>query len=262
MKKILIFSMVFSLAFATIGLAMAEEQPQAETRTIQETPNLIAPSPTASGEQLEKILSPKDITFFEKIKKIGNALFGIKKKNAGKQAEVKKQEEPAAEVSGSAEETAENLNLILSDSGNGGEEKIFSPNDIKLFEKIKKVGNALYGIRKKTVLKPLFIKPENAGCIKSALSVKGTSLKVTMMMRNEKVLAAHDARIACEIATLDKATAIEQYKANLECFQAEQKSRKEIDAEFNKGKKATQDTFRTDVKTCVQTTATTTPAAN
>ena len=85
-------------------------------------------------KRLEKIAHPDQIKLFEKVTKIGNTLYGVRKgASTAITTEVKKAE--------TADASAKNL------------EKIANPDQIKFYEKVTKIGNTLYGLKKK-LLRP------------------------------------------------------------------------------------------------------------
>jgi len=245
MKKIVIYSMIFSMFLATCGVALAQNTDQS---------NQIS---GVANRQQEKISHPGEIKFFDKIKKIGDSLFGVRKEekqkpeNKNNQEQNQKQENNSQMMKGDLGLMMENMNFFTAASGTGEQEKISNPGEMKLFDKIKKIGNSLFGIRKEESKKPFFIKPEVATCVKSAINVRLTAVKAAMTDQNSKVLALLDTRVACEIAALDKTTAQEQFDANQLCITADQKAGKEIAMAFEKSREAAQKTFQASVKVCV-----------
>lgn len=220
MKKTLLMLIVISLALTTSGLVLAESNEQGQT----------------DKQGLEK--KPGLMQKFEQKKEVKEKL-----ERKMKVIESKKFDE----------DVADNPNLFMGEWGDGKtSEKIASPKDIKFFNKIKQIGKSLFGIRKNNAIKPVLIKPENATCVKTAVSAKGVSLKTAMTARNQSVLTAFDTRITCELAALDKTTAEEQRDANKACMEAEKKSREESQSAFEKANEATREIFRKAVVACVK----------
>lgn len=104
MKKIVSFLLVVLFLLAGAALSPINRSSAEEN-----------PASTANQAELEKIPSPQHLNLYEKVKKVGNSLWGIKK--TGQEREKL--------------------------------EKISTLKEIYLYEKVKKVGNALWGVRKK-----------------------------------------------------------------------------------------------------------------
>jgi len=188
----------------------------------------------AQEQAIEKIPSPDQIKNFEMIRKDGNTLFGIRKTAPTIQA-----------------------NAV---GGNSSLEKISRPEEISLFDKIVQKGKALWGIRKNIAPKPAYITPAAAQCVKTAIDKKDTALKNIITSHSQEVVAAIDARNACQKAAIDKTTAKEQLEANKVCINVFQKGIKDINAATNKEKNEAQKTYKTDLKACsvLQTSSTAT----
>jgi hypothetical protein len=125
MKKIIIFSLVFILAFAFVIATpmLADENDSANENEVSATAAVKATS------SLEKILSPDQIPFFRNIIKRGQDLYGVKlnaNTNTSTSAQIQAREEQR--------------NRIL--------EKISAPQFVNMYENIRQVGNALWGYKK------------------------------------------------------------------------------------------------------------------
>jgi hypothetical protein len=125
MKKIIIFSLVFILAFAFVIATpmLADENDSANENEVSATAAVKATS------SLEKILSPDQIPFFRNIIKKGQDLYGVKlnaSTNTSTSAQIQAREEQR--------------NRIL--------EKISAPQFVNMYENIRQVGNALWGYKK------------------------------------------------------------------------------------------------------------------
>ena len=184
-------------------------------------------------KQLEKISSPAEISLFEKIQKIGTALWGVKKVG------VKDNSLPMKDVKA----TSSKANL----------EKISSPAEISLFEKIQKIGTALWGIKKienKIEVRQSFVKPVAVQCTKDAINKKDTALQAAISSRTQSIVGAIEARNACQNTALDKLTAKEQFEANKACVEAYQKSGNEYNKILEKSKNESWNVYKTDLKAC------------
>ena len=99
----------------------------------------------------------------------------------------------------------------------------------------------------------MFIKPEAATCVKTALTKRGVSTKTAMSDHQVKILATVDARVACATSALDKTTAQDQSEANQICSTADKKSMQDNEAAFNTLMQQIQKTFHNDMKQCIGT---------
>ena len=104
---------------------------------VQVTPQVSSTTPT--DKNIVKIPSPEYIKYFEKIKKVGNSLYGVKKQVV---AAVKQEVKDIKQAINTAKEDSKTNTANL--------EKITSLEQVKLFDKVTKVGNDLFGIRKTT----------------------------------------------------------------------------------------------------------------
>ncbi|MFZ4648369.1 MAG: hypothetical protein ACOYMB_01895 [Patescibacteria group bacterium] len=213
MKKILLSMSIFSLIFAFANVTSAQER--------------------------EKISSPDQIKFFQGIKKEGASLFGVRK--APKVNEQKKVETNKPE------------NIKIEATSTTPMEKISSPSEISLFNKIIKKGAELWGMRKNVEKKvePAFIKPEIAQCIKTAIDKKDAALKVSNTTHNEKILSSIDGRNVCQKTALDKTNAKEQVEANKTCVIKFQNEIKENNEAMNKEKAGIQKVQQDEFKACL-----------
>lgn len=247
MKKIVVILVILSLALTWSGIALAEESGSGAS---------VSPV-SSSGEPLEKISSPEEIKLFEKIKKIGTALFGLRKNVASQNATV-----TSVSSAGSSSDS-ENINIFTSLlSAVQSQEKISSPEEIKNYEKIKKIGTSLFGIRKEKSSKANYIKPEYASCVKAAMTKRTISLKSAIGTHDSANISALDTRTACELASLDKTTAQEQYDANKLCIETDKKSKELNESTFNKAKEEAQKTFQSAVKQCLNVQIVTTSSTS
>ncbi|MCX6795371.1 MAG: hypothetical protein NT165_01400 [Candidatus Falkowbacteria bacterium] len=277
MKKILVFSMIFSLVLVSGNFVLAQEVNPGQGPDNQKPKNenkppmrpAIGQNNSSVKTQPEKISSPSEMGLFEKIKKVGNELFGVRKQNVQPKKDDNKKPMPVADGQNLASGTMmvkENPNSFMPTSSTDQLEKISSPGDMNLFDKIKKVGTALFGVRKGDGPKPMLIKPEFAQCVKDAINKKGLAVKAVVSAHNQALVAALDSRLACELAAVDKTSAQEQFDANQLCISADQKTRDESEGTFNKAREDAQKTFQTDVKQClgsfVQNSSSTNPIAN
>jgi len=170
---------------------------------------------TPSQVGMEKISSPDLIKLYEKIKKIGNALWGYKK---------------AAKVE-------EKL------------EKISSSKEISLYEKIKKVGNALWGIRKKILYRT--VTSETAPCVILAIETKDKAIIDNNTNTTNELNKAIVARTACQKTAL--ATTDNQKKTLDECVRIFKEAHKLIKFNSSKTNITIAKTYGDSLKVCSKT---------
>ena len=251
MKKFLLSLVIFSLIFTFGGIVLAEELVTGQNELIQPRANINATS------SLEKIANPGQINLFTKIQKVGTALFGVRKPLNNQKPGQPNMGQPNAARPNSQGTAQQNA----ASSTNPTLEKISSPSEISSFEKIKKIGTALWGIRKGSKEgnnqkppinqpKPVYVTPAAAQCVKDAIDKKDTAAKTSTINHAQKVSLAIDARGTCQKATLDQATGKAQADANKVCVDTFQKSLKEINIAMETEKKATFEAYRTDLKSC------------
>jgi hypothetical protein len=262
MKKILMMAMIFSLVFAFGAVGFAQEQGQGPDQgqgqgtgpgpAQNQRPDVSPgqgpgqrPEPMLFGAQgqmggLERIPSPDQIKNFENVKKQGNALFG-KRKGQNKDELDKTKKEKSKDQN----ETAK--------TGTSSLEKISHPDDIKLFDKVLKIGNALWGLRRGGAEKPkppVFITSTAAQCVKDAIVKKDTAIKADITTRDQAEQAAIDARTACQSSAIDKTTAKDQAEANRACLDTFKKYMDGAKKAFDTSRNEAWKTYGTDLKAC------------
>jgi len=262
MKKIFLFSLAVSLLlFGAASLpwngTSAETNDQIEL-----------------GEgKLEKISSPEMIKFYEKIKKVGTVLYGYKKtvENQNKyiypSENCKSQcgdgicQEVVAMVIGGA--CAESVKSCPADCKNSSTEpaaleKIPSPKEIILYEKIRKVGTALWGIRKNTDA-PI-VTAAIAPCVIAAIEIKDKAVMENNTGTTAKLNEAIASRSACQKTAL--LAAVDKQKQTMgECVKIFKDTHKGVKADSQKTHKTIWQTYRDGLKACSKTAANSTAAA-
>ncbi|MFZ4631631.1 MAG: hypothetical protein ACOYL8_00295 [Patescibacteria group bacterium] len=197
----------------------------------------------AAKQKLEKISNPGEIKNFDKIQKIGAALWGVKKA-AEKQIETGKK---AAEVK--IEAAKQEL------------EKISSPSEIKFFEKIQKIGTALWGIKRQENKqgemkkpennpRPILVQPVAVQCVKDSIDKKDAAVKAAMTLRSQTVLSSLDSRNSCQKLSLDKLTGKEQFDANKVCVDTYQKANQDNNKIFEVSRDESWKVYRDALKVC------------
>ena len=195
---------------------------------------------TSSVKNLEKIPAPSMISTFEKIQKIGNALWGIKKSDDNKR--------PASGT----------------DVSSGQLEKILTPSMISSFEKIRKVGTALWGVKKGEDRKSedksgrLTVSAEMSACVAAAIDVKDKALIARANAAATELVAAISDRSACQQAAVQSTSG---QKDNLGlCVKAFEAGVKQLREASKTAHRAAWNTYQTSLKTCRTTVMTTTTA--
>ena len=191
-------------------------------------------SASTTSDKLEKIATPAQIALYEKIKRIGNALWGVKK------------------------ETAED-NTEEASSMDNKLEKIATPAQIALYKDIKKIGTALWGIRKKVeglTVKPAIVSAENAACVVAAIDTKDKSLQEKVNAAAASLNVAIATRSTCQ-QTAVRST--EGQRTNLEaCVKAFKESSKTVNETARKAQSEIWKTYKTSLKACQPLIATST----
>lgn len=214
---------------------------------------------------LEKIISPDQIPHFRIMKKEGNTLFGIRIKPGENKPNVMGERKPLPPVKNINEEVKpEDIKKSAEVTGATGQlEKISGPWEVSLFEKIKKVGNALWGYKKpeEKNIGVAKLTPEMITCLKTAIDKKDTAVKTTVTTASEELVKAIDSRNTCQKAALDLATNPEIVKAFKVCKDTFNKAVKDSRINAKKSRDLAWKTYQQEVKTCHKSvdSATTTP---
>lgn len=170
-----------------------------------------------NGSELERILSPERLKEFRVMKQVGNTLYGIR-----------------LNVAGSAASTSSSSILATTTSVNQQLEKIESPKFVHEYEKIRRVGNALWGMKKaeanssegdnegdnqdtNSSLALATITPEMVSCVSSAINAKDQAVIAEVNAAAASLTAAITARGTCQQAALQ--TTGSQAVALDSCFQ-------------------------------------------
>ncbi len=141
---------------------------------------------SASGtSSLERIPSPSQINLFEKIKKVGQDLFGVRK--------TEKSED---------NNNASNNNNAFSSDARGSLEKIVSLDQVKFYDKITKIGDELFGLRKKGTYVLPSMSTELIACVSAAIDAKDLKLIEVLNTTATEISTAITARGTCQKAAL------------------------------------------------------------
>lgn len=175
----------------------------------------LATSTSPSGKTLEKILSPKLISLYKEIKKIGNTLWGVKKENK--------------------DETK-----VL--------EKISAPHLMPWFENIQRRGNALWGFR----IHPFFLiaTASSSPCVIAAIEAKDKAIIENSVSQNNEFVAAVNARTACQKTAL---STTEKQRENLaKCASAFNNEWKASQQKYFNAQKSIWKTYKESLMVCTK----------
>ena len=275
MKKFLLSSVVFSLVFIFASVSLAQVQEQIKPKPNQQINQVNKPQIKKQNNQiksnleatssLEKISNPGQIGLFQKIQKIGASLFGIKIQQNSQKPIQPNSGQPNNQIQPQVQsDTTSSASTTL--------EKISSPVEISLFDKVKKVGTALWGIRinKNNEEKPVssqpkyvYITPAAAQCVKDAIDKKDASLKTSQINHARDISLLIDARGACQKTALDQITDKTQADANKLCVGTFQKGVNDLNKVIDVSKKDAFEIYKIDLRSCsnlqINSTGTTTP---
>lgn len=225
MKKFIIFSLAIMLGLGTILVVptLAEDNESDDDAvgvTATTTSNKMQERELVGD--LEKIPSPDKICLYNKVNRKGNDLYGVKKT----EAELAKMTTttcpviaPFLEKFSKLPEKAQATTKKL--------EKIAAPWLLHQYEQIKKVGTALWGLKKEngdkkenketedrdedrnedrpkatSTVATMYVQPQNATCVINAIRTKDTALTNNNASTTAALNAAITARTSCQEAAL------------------------------------------------------------
>ncbi len=242
MKKTI--SLVLILVFASvliIGLPVLADENTTTTTRITTTLEKSTPL------NLEKIPSPEKMNLYREIKKVGNDLFGIRKASSTI-ANITKNDDKKASSTLTA------IQKKIQEAKKSGLEKISSLDQIKLFEKITKIGNDLFGIKKKGVTVLPAMDTETVTCVSSAIDAKDTSVGAALTDSAVEINKAINTRNACQKNVLTLTS--ERESALKTCNKIFQETAKTINEKAKKTQQEAWNTYKKSLKSCSTTTNT------
>ena len=159
------------------------------------------PARSGQGGKRIKIEHPQLIKFFSDIKQVGNSLFGVLKNevnNLANGADTTGQTTaPAADDSSGSLDGANTMSQM---------EKILTPDMVKLYSSIKKIGGSLFGVRKDggsaKARSGRTVTAEESACVIAAIKTKDQTLIDGKTAEAAAFTAAVAARTACQTAAL------------------------------------------------------------
>lgn len=208
MKKIVIltFLLILSAAIFLILPVQAEDQ---NTATIGVDKMIMNAGP------LEKISSPDQIKYFRIIKKENGVLYGVRRTQAENDKKSEKSEKKEVGNAGDNNTSASSTKARL--------EKILAPQFVALYEKIQKIGNSLWGVKKENQennkqksdkVEPKYrpVTAEMITCVSTAIDKKDVALKNRLALVDTSIAAAITARGECQKKAIQT---IENQRENL-----------------------------------------------
>jgi len=230
---VLVLAFIFTLVLQLPVLAEDNNNEATGTSILTATSSLLASS------SLEKISTPSLINLYNQIKKIGKDLFGVKKTS-----------------SGTATSTPNTIENKINELKKSGLEKINSIDQVKLFDKVTKVGGDLFGLRKKGTNSVLpTMSADTITCVSSAIDAKDSSLNIALTNTAAEITAAIDARGICQKTALALSTGRED--ALKVCNQTFKAATKKSNDTTKDTQNTIWSTYKASLKTCSTTASTT-----
>ena len=201
-------------------------------------------------ETLEKIPSPDQIKNFKVMKREGGVLFGIRLQD--KNMNLRSEKATSTMVKNTMQAAPEKAGMEKL-------EKIAAPQMIGLYEKIRQVGSALWGVRKggatqEAKKQPVLITSEMAACVGAAIDVKDSALKSLVSDMSVSLQGAIDDRNACQKAALNSTSS--QQKENEACVKSFQEKNKELHTKNREGHQKAWTDYKNSLQLCRPSTVT------
>ncbi len=248
MKKILALTLLLALVFSVFAFLPAQADNDYNDDADEEKVEVIMTTNAAGNISLEKIPSPDQIKYFRVMKKENGALYGIrleKMEKLEKTERVERNESLRENESASGTNTRAQL------------EKILAPQFIGLYEKIQKIGNSLWGVKRdsddkdevKDSAKYREITAEMRVCVAAAIDVKDASLKDRVTLTGTELNAAISTRGECQKNAI---ASLENQRENLNvCVKNFQIKHKEIVNKAKEAQQAAWKTYQASLKACL-----------
>jgi|GEM_PF-5131984 len=234
MKKTLIAILMAIILVPGLALSVRAE---VEETNVEATVTIQATESQDSEEvEEQRIPSPESMKNFKQIRRVGNALYGVPKNSNN---------EDRPGMKPNKEEKTEMKNV------SGAEEKILSLDDVQYFTKIRKVGNALYGVRITAKAgSSTTLTAEAKACLKTALTKKDSAIITAFDTYTASAKLAMQTRMTAISTALDISNNAERVKAMNSAIQAHKKARDEANRLHRSSVKQASETYRTELKAC------------
>ena len=256
MKKILALTLLLALVFSVFAFLPARAEDDYNDDADEEKVEVIMTTNAAGN--LEKISSPDQIRYFRVIKKENGALYGIRLEKMEKAEKSEKSEKmEKAEKSEKADESLRKNENVSASNNRGQLEKILAPQFIGLYERIQKVGNSLWGVKRngddkdevKNIPKYREITAEMRVCVAAAIDAKDEALKARVTVTGTELNEAITARGECQKNAI---ASLENQRENLNvCVKNFQVKHKEIVNKSKEVQQAAWKTYQTSLKACL-----------
>lgn len=205
----------------------------------------IAAGSLAQAETLEKILTPGAIKNYQGVIKRDGSLYGVKLEKLKPRL-----------IATSTLSADLNVNQEESSTVSKKLEKIAAPSVISLYENIKKIGTALWGIRKNEPAKSAVVTAETSACVAAAINVKDQALIEKINTTATALNAAITTRSTCQQAAVQTTT--NQRQALETCVKTFTQAHKELNTTAKKSQQTLWETYRVSLKACRPTATSTT----
>jgi hypothetical protein len=134
-------------------------------------------------------------------------------------------------------------------------EKIDHPGLINMFEKIRKIGSALWGIRKKVVADLFIITPETSACVAKAIDVKDKAIMARVTAAALELNTAISTRSSCQQAAVIATTTPRSVLNG--CVKTFNEAQKKIKDASNKVQEDSWKIYKDSLKACAVTASST-----
>lgn len=136
-------------------------------------------------------------------------------------------------------------------TANGIEEKITSPSEIRYFSHIRKVGTALYGIRiMNKIASTTPLTAEQIACVQTALEKRDTAVISARDVLNSEIKTALQARMSAFKNAIAITNPKERAAALMNASKAFKTAKTAANNKYKAAIKTVSGTFKTDVKAC------------
>lgn len=209
---------------------------------------------TSTNAMLEKITSPDQIKYFKVMKKENGALFGIRLQT-NSQASGQAVANGTSDNAGNSS-TISNVKAQL--------EKILAPQYIKLYDKVQRVGDSLWGVKRsemqennsneaqetevKQSARYRTVTAAMSTCVATAIDKKDEALKVRVTATGEEVITAITTRNTCQKQVLQST---DNQQENIDsCNKTFRSSHKTIMEKVKTEQKIIFEAYKTELKAC------------
>lgn len=190
-------------------------------------------------EGLEKIPSPAQINLYNRIKKVGTDLYGVKKASS-----------TIANIQKNANSLKDEVNKKIEEAKKKGLIKIAAPDQMKLFENITKIGNDLFGLRKKGSNLIPAISAEVKDCVATAIENKDAKIIKEIKENATNIVKLVEERSACHKAALELTS--ERESAIATCNNKFQEEIKNANKVRQENQKRSWNSYNEEMKACGQ----------